>query len=1239
VPVYELGRFAEGRPYFTMKLVKGRTLAALLKERFGPAHDLPRFLGIFEQVCQTMAYAHARGVIHRDLKPSNIMVGSFGEVQVMDWGLAKVLPQGGVADEPRLHPEVPAVSVIRTVRSGSDADASVRGSVLGTPAYMAPEQAGGDVDEIDERADVFGLGSILCEILTGWPAYTGPSFDAILRKARRGETKDALQRLDGCRADAELVALAGHCLAAEADERPRDAGELARRMTAYLSGVQDRLRAAELARAAEEARAEEAIETAAASERARAAEEARAEEAQRATVAAEGRARAERRARRTTVGLAASVLIAGAIGAAGLRWVERGRIARVAARSAQVSTALQEATGLRGQAKGAVVGNLVPWTKALAAIQKARELFEPGLDLALRGRVEALLAEITSEKEAAEAAAQAAESDRRLLEKLVDIRSAKTDDHNGSISDLDYARAFQEAGIDVTALPPAEAAARIKARPAPMTTALVAALDDWAAARRSRRWDGPGATRLSEVANVADPDPWRVSLRRALELGDRESRAKALLALTASTEFQKAPAVNLDLLGAALSEAKDLKAAENVLRAGRQRFPDDVWLNYDLARVLEALSRRGEAVRYYSIARALRPETGHELAHALEVNGESIEAIAVFRELVRLRPKDGRHWGCYGSLLKKRGDPSEANTALDQAVAILRGKIQLKNRDESVDRMRLGNALHDQGNLETAVEELRASVRLKPDLPEPRTCLGEALRSQGKLEEAISELQKAIHVKPDYANAHYNLGALLCDDKRDYAGAIAAFNRAVRFQPDFFEARFGLGRALHGQGKLAEAIAEYQKAIRIKPGDAGTYQNLGNVLRDNGKLAEAIATYREAIRINPDDASVHSNLGNALRDQRTLEEASAEYDIAIRIDPRNAPAHDGLGNVLAEQGKLEEAIAEFKIAIQIDPNDANPHNGLGTALKGQGRLELAIAEFREAIRKKPDYALPHRNLGLVLHEQGKLEEEIAEFREAIRLKPDDAIAHNNLGYSLGNQGNLQQAIVELREAIRLKADDALPHSNLGSVLQKQGELDAAIAEYREAIRLKPEYAEAHYDLGITLGQRGKRDEAIAAYREAIRLKPGLSMAHNNWAWSLVRSPKRPPRDYDEGLMHARKAIELAKKGENSYGTLALAEYRSGHWALSLAASNRSMELRKGMYAYDWFFQAMARWQKGDKDEARKWFDKAVGWTKEKEPKNAELLQFWSEAAELLGQPGPNAAGAGSSVAKPAPNKP
>ena len=109
----------------------------------------------------------------------------------MDWGLAKVLPQGGRVDEPRHDAGKIAISEIKTVRTGSDADASRPGSAMGTPAYMAPEQACGDIESVDERADVFGLGSILCEVLTGSPAYRGPTREAIHRKAIRGDTADA----------------------------------------------------------------------------------------------------------------------------------------------------------------------------------------------------------------------------------------------------------------------------------------------------------------------------------------------------------------------------------------------------------------------------------------------------------------------------------------------------------------------------------------------------------------------------------------------------------------------------------------------------------------------------------------------------------------------------------------------------------------------------------------------------------------------------------------------------------------------------------------------------------------------------------------------------------------------------------------------------------------------------------------------------------------------------------------
>src|SRR5262249_43078848 len=158
------------------------------------SHDLPVYLAIFGQLCQTVAYAHSRGVIHRDLKPGNVMVGAFGEVQVMDWGLAKILGGERAAETATRAEEV---STLFTVRTAANDSSTQEGTVMGTPGYMAPEQARGEVESLDERADVFGLGAILCVILTGQPPYIGPRTD-LHRQAARGELTGAFTRLDGC---------------------------------------------------------------------------------------------------------------------------------------------------------------------------------------------------------------------------------------------------------------------------------------------------------------------------------------------------------------------------------------------------------------------------------------------------------------------------------------------------------------------------------------------------------------------------------------------------------------------------------------------------------------------------------------------------------------------------------------------------------------------------------------------------------------------------------------------------------------------------------------------------------------------------------------------------------------------------------------------------------------------------------------------------------------------------------
>jgi eukaryotic-like serine/threonine-protein kinase len=198
VPVHDVGTLADGRVFYTMKFVEGQRLDQYIES----LASIPDRLRIFLRICDAVAFAHARGVLHRDLKPANIMVGSFGEVLVMDWGLAKIL-----ADGPETRPGGPATSnPPRSVNRKNDTTTSVitgHGRVMGTPGYMSPEQARGEIELLDARSDIFSLGALLRHLLSEkLPARSSTrldrSLEAICTKAcapAREERYPAVQDL------------------------------------------------------------------------------------------------------------------------------------------------------------------------------------------------------------------------------------------------------------------------------------------------------------------------------------------------------------------------------------------------------------------------------------------------------------------------------------------------------------------------------------------------------------------------------------------------------------------------------------------------------------------------------------------------------------------------------------------------------------------------------------------------------------------------------------------------------------------------------------------------------------------------------------------------------------------------------------------------------------------------------------------------------------------------------------
>jgi eukaryotic-like serine/threonine-protein kinase len=797
VPVYDIGRFGN-RPFFTMKLVKGQTLAALLRERQDLVTDRPRLLAIALQVAQTLAYAHSKGVIHRDLKPSNIMVGAFGEVQVMDWGLAKVLSEVGSADSQASG--LPALAdqetTIRTLRSGAAGSGSTAGgsgteteagALLGTPAYMPPEQAKGRVALLDRRCDVFGIGALLCEILTGEPPYCGPEPEDVRLKAASADLADAHTRLDACGAEVELIGLTKKCLAPEAGDRPRDAQEVAESLTAYLDGVQVRLRQAELAEAASRAKASE-----------------------------------ETKRRRVTLALAALILLTVGIGGGGWLRLYSKRVAWQARVTRDVTAAISQARVLREQAKAAPAGSLPLFAQARGQLERAMALVESGpTDRALLTQVRELKTELDDE-----------EQDYQLVRALEEARLAQAR-VRANLNLFDRAGAiplFRQALADYGMVPGVgdvqAAAERIRGRPQAVRDAILASLDDWLELAQGPDWKEaePQLAWLSAVLVASETEnSWSQRFRAARDEADAAVRQTLLGALAADDAASSIPPAGLTRVAKTLAP----QLAVNLLRRAQHEYPGDFWINHDLGTALRRLSppKADEAVRYLSVAVALRPENAGvrvNLGAALEAAGQWDEALASYRKAIEIEPDYGVAYCNIGNVLRSKRE-------LDEAIRSYRRSIELTPQLVTA-HMGLGSALEACGQVDEAEACFRRAIELDPLLPMAYGNLGIAVCNQGRMEEAIEHFHKVIELDPHDPKAYSNLGYTLYRLGRQDE-ALENYRRAIEINPRHAQAHFNLSAALSEMGQLEEALASCRQVLELEPGFTQAKELLGQLER------------------------------------------------------------------------------------------------------------------------------------------------------------------------------------------------------------------------------------------------------------------------------------------------------------------------------------------------------------------------------------------------------------------------
>ena len=978
VPVYELGALGDQRPYFAMKLVKGETLAAVLSKRKPSSEGLPRLLSILESICQTMAYAHARGVIHRDLKPSNVMVGSFGEVQVMDWGLAKVLPHGGVTDDATAGRTKDEATVIATARSASDVDASLVGSIMGTPAYMAPEQARGEVDQLDQRVDVFAIGSIFCEMLTGQPAFLGRNSGEIQRKAARGDLSDALARLDALEQgyDKELTDLAKACLALEPEDRPRNAGEVAERLSDYQARVQTRLRQSEIERAEENARSIEAAK----------------------------RASVEQQRLRLAVALALCVLGFVILGGSGWAYVAQQKAVRESATERKAADAMAMASLFRGQAKASQVGDQNNWNEAISAAKQAQVILQAGeSNESLRGSVDELLKTLEGEKAEALRMVSENEKDQKLLTQLEairqkyvdagDLRNYYGDKEKETKADEAYCDAFRAFGINVDQIDPTEAGRLFRQRS--LLEEFVFSIDSWMLIRKSlANWDlekqtekvqrgNPNWQRLIAVAKAMDDSPWRNQLRTLIGNSDYPS---VLRLAEDEQELSKQPARSLFLLALVLEDTRGRRLLWNdgpfrehsilLLKRAWRLSPNDLQICLQLAKECPDQS---EKVRFATAAVAAAPksETSRELLLDTLLPPPRADYPGAFKYEDDLFVKQGDEPNIdvtnYVAFKYKNGDTSYIGPVrLDPLTAAKKQEWSLgvdelreviRIDPSSVDRHgRLARMLVRLDRYEEAIKECQTIAEMDPQAS-PASVIGHTLYGMGQLDRAKELLNKASQKDPK--NFHqYALLGMIFHEQGEREAAFNAFRREMTDMADYSSRRKRIW--LETTGTFDEVVAAYRSSIELHPKYHGLLEMMAEFLAHEEKTDEAIAVYRERLALYPEDEPYYVSTtteaaANLLFNANRPDEAIELYKTTIAKHAKNIFLRKSLAGIYRKTGRSAERLAELNQLVTLyldemkkDKSDRLTY-GLSRIYLSLGNNEQAKKYYRISLIARQDW--------------------------------------------------------------------------------------------------------------------------------------------------------------------------------------------------------------------------------------------------------------------------------------------
>jgi serine/threonine protein kinase/tetratricopeptide (TPR) repeat protein len=951
VQIYEVGKH-EGLPYFSLEFVSGGCLADAIAGKLRPPKEVA---ALVEHLALAMAVAHRHGVIHRDLKPANVLLTLEGTPKITDFGLAK------------------------TVESESGLTNS--GALMGTPAYMSPEQAWGETHTIGPPSDLYSLGAILYELLTGRPPFLAPSVLETIDQVRNQEPVPPRRLQPKAPKDLETICL--KCLQKEPSKRYANCEELAKDLHRFRSG--------ELIRARPVGKTERLWRW----------------------------CRRNPRLAVLSAAIALLVCLVGlSLGAVTVR-LNRERETASQTRTAATERIEQAQTAISGGDSGRA-RDLLGWSDPV--LESSPDLQD------LRDRRDTLRAQV----------AVYAEFKQLLDDARFDCRfGSRPEKQRGRQTCVRllalYDQIEQQTGAAADGLPPLNGEQLQLFKEDAFEAFLVAALVE-----RELATDEAGrreATRRAiEWLNRAEkilPGTRALYVQRSAcwgALGEKEAdradvkRAEAITPTSAVDRFWRGFAEHLR--GEEARRNGNAKAAEAFFRneiaeyaAFVQMRPDNFWGYFNWAVCLVGLGdlddaaigfttciriredfpwpynnrgtvhlrkeRYDQAVQDYNFALARNPNyveawanrgTAYakqgktdlalaDLGRAIELNPNYADAYEQRAEVYRVRKQYDKALADFATLLKSGRDPI---TVLPKRAALYREMNRLEDALRDYDQLvtlrpddaqtiytRAGVHLarRDYGKVDADLSRVLVLVSRAVDVWRDRAIV--RWQHLKNFDAAITDWEELIKIQPKNHVPYRCIGVIHLG-RREYEPALAALASAIALKPDYAEAIWARAQIYLWQGKHAEALRELDRLVaRVADEPPETLNVRGDVYRAMGRLDEAAADYHWLIRLRPKDPNAHISLAHIYQKQGKPQDAKACYDQLVAADPRSAVAYLRRAEFRRDNKEFELALADCAEAAKLSTEKTLPELVTASVEAASGRYREAVARAEAALKNAP----------------------------------------------------------------------------------------------------------------------------------------------------------------------------------------------------------------------------------------------------------------------------------------------